>query len=329
MTPAAFQSAFAQDLKDFITHKRAIGYRYATEAAILSRFDGFCSRYHGAEQLLSKELVTHWAERRAGESIGTLRIRLVPVRQFALYLHQLDREAYVIPHRFLPPYRRYFPYIFTAKELAAFFARTDSCRRSARHPGRHLLMPVLFRLLYCCGLRVSEATKLKVKHVDLPTGVLTVYGGKFGKDRRVPMSEEMASRCRAYATRVHAFADSDSYFFSSSSSSPRPLNVKTVYANFRKFLWDARISHGGVGKGPRLHDLRHTFAVHCLSRWVEEGKDLSAYLPLLKTYLGHTHFRETAYYLRLTPEVYPTITAQVEQVFAPVIPAIEAAHEND
>ena len=328
MTPAAFQSAFAQYLEGFIVHKRAIGYRYTTGAAMLRRFDGFCIRYHGTEQLLSKKLVTHWAERRAGESIGTLRIRIVPVRQFALYLRQLGREAYVIPHRILPPYHRYVPYIFTDKELASFFAQSDICRRWARHPIRHLVMPVLFRLLYCCGLRVSEASHLKVNHVDLHNGVLTVYSGKFGKDRRVPMSEEMTNRCRAYSTRVHAFSDGDSYFFGSSSCE-HPLHVKTVYSNFRKFLWDARISHGGTGKGPRVHDLRHTFAVHCLSRWVEEGKDLSAYLPILKTYLGHTHFRETAYYLRLTAYVYPTITAQVEQVFAQMIPAIEAPHEGD
>jgi integrase/recombinase XerD len=328
MKPVALQSALAQLIEGFIAHKRAIGYRYATGTAILKRFDGFCIRYHGNEQMLSKEIVTHWAQRRPGESIGTLGIRIGPVRQFAIYLHKLGREAYVIPCRILPTYHQYIPYIFTNTELAAFFSQTDACRYWARNPIRHMVMPVLFRMLYCCGLRVSEASSLKVNRVDLQNGVLTIYGGKFGKDRRVPMSEELTNRCRDYYDRVHSFLDYDNYFLGSSSCGC-PLNVKTVYSSFRKFLWDARISHGGKGKGPRIHDLRHTFAVHCLRRWVEEGRDLSAYLPILKTYLGHTHFRETAYYLRLTADLYPTITAQVEQVFGQMIPHIGAPHEND
>jgi len=321
--PAAFQSAFAQHIEGFIAHKRAIGYRYVSGAITLKQFNEFCLRYHGNEQILSKEIVTHWAERRPGESIGTLGIRVGLIRQFAIYLLKLGRDAYVIPHHTLPKYQRYVPYIFTNTELAAFFSQVDACRYWAANPVRHLVMPILFRMLYCCGLRVSEATNLKVNHVDLQTGVLTIYAGKFDKDRRVPMSEEMTNRCREYYDRVHSFSDGDNYFLRSSLRGC-PLPVGTVYFNFRKFLWDARISHGGKGKGPRLHDLRHTFAVHCLRRWVEEGKDLSAYLPILKTYLGHTHFRETAYYLRLTADLYPTITAQVEQVFGHMIPHIGA-----
>jgi integrase/recombinase XerD len=319
--PAAFQSAFAQHIEGFIAHKRAIGYRYVSGAIILKQFDEFCRRYHGNEQILSKDIVAHWAERRAGESMGTLRIRVGLIRQFAIYLLKLGHDAYVTPLHTLPKYQRYVPYIFSNTELAAFFSQVDACRYWAANPVRHLVMPILFRMLYCCGLRVSEATNLKVNHVDVRTGVLTIYGGKFGKDRRVPMSEGMTNRCREYYARVHPFSDGDNYFLPSSSRG-RPLPVGTVYFNFRKLLWDARISHGGKGKGPRLHDFRHTFAVHCLRNWVEEGKDLSAYLPVLKTYLGHTHFRETAYYLRLTADLYPTITAQVEQVFGNMIPHI-------
>ena len=323
-----FQSAFAGHLEDFIEHKRAIGYRYITGVGVLRRFDQFCIEEHSSEKVLSKELVTHWAQRRRGESVGTLGIRVCAIRQFARYLHTLGLEAYVIPSWILPRYQQYVPYIFTEKELTAFFSQVDACRYWAQNPVRHLVMPLLFRLLYCCGLRVSEATNLKVSHVDLHTGVLTVYVGKYGRDRQVPMSEELTERCRAYSRQLHSRSDEESFFLRSPSGGG-PLNRKTVYYNFRRFLWDARISHGGPGKGPRIHDFRHTFAVHRLKRWVEEGKDLSAFLPVLTTYLGHTHFRETAYYLRLTADVYPTITALIERAFGQLIPPLGAPHEDD
>ena len=81
---------------------------------------------------------------------------------------------------------------------------------------------------------------------------------------------------------------------------------------FADFCGGLGISHGGRGKGPRIHDFRHSYAVHCLKKWVEQEKDLTAYLPVLKTYLGHDSFAETAYYLRLTADVFPDITLKLE-----------------
>ncbi|NQY73567.1 MAG: hypothetical protein HRT90_02270 [Candidatus Margulisbacteria bacterium] len=99
------------------------------------------------------------------------------------------------------------------------------------------------------------------------------------------------------------------------------LLLEAMYTKkLRRFLWQARISHEGWGKGPRLHDMRHTFSVHCLRRWVLEGKDLAAYLPILKTYLGHDSFSDTPQYLRLTADLYPDITAKMQQKFGDVIP---------
>jgi integrase/recombinase XerD len=159
-----------------------------------------------------------------------------------------------------------------------------------------------------------------VRDVDLDTGILTIMDGKFNKDRLVPLSNELLHRCRAYAKQVHMFSDAEAYFFPAPNG--KAITIGNVYKNFRKFLWKAGISHGGWGKGPRVHDFRHTFAVHCLRRWVMEGRDLTAYLPVLKTYLGHHSFSDTSQYLRLTAELYPNITAKVEHAFGHVIPAM-------
>lgn len=188
-------------------------------------------------------------------------------------------------------------------------------------------MPVLFRLLYGCGLRLSEALKLRVQHVDLKDGILSVMDGKFNKDRLVPMSENCLTRCRTYAQRVHPLSNEQAYFFPSPSGAQ--ITTGNVYKNYRRFLWQAGISHGGWGKGPRLHDMRHTHCVHCLRRWVLQGEDLAAYLPVLKTYMGHYSFQDTAHYLRLTAELYPDITAKTERSFSDIIPVLDGGrHET-
>jgi integrase len=87
-------------------------------------------------------------------------------------------------------------------------------------------------------------------------------------------------------------------------------------------LWRARISHGGRGSGPRVHDFRHTYAVHCLKKWAQQKIDLAAYLPVLKTYMGHDSFEETAYYLRLTADVFPDITIKLETLYQGIIPEL-------
>ena len=101
----------------------------------------------------------------------------------------------------------------------------------------------------------------------------------------------------------------------------RPLTVRYMYGFFREALWGAGISHGGRGKGPRVHDLRFTFACHRLRSWVAEGADVNALMPVLAAYMGHADTRCTEYYLRLTAELYPGMVEQVERECGWVVPS--------
>ncbi len=173
-------------------------------------------------------------------------------------------------------------------------------------------------MLYGCGLRVSEATHLRVCDVNLDNGVLTVLDTKSGKDRLVPMDISLIKRCRAYADRLHRISKPDDFFFQTRDG--EYFARQSVYTAFRQLLWKGGISYAGRAYGPRPHDLRHTQAVHCLKRWVKSGYDLSSALPVLSTYLGHKTFEGTSRYLRLTAELYPDITEAVEVKFGELIP---------
>src|SRR5262249_42357985 len=161
-----------------------------------------------------------------------------------------------LPAGTLPRPARYLPHIYTGTELAALFGRTDRCHYDSQVPLRHLVMPVLFRTIYACGLRVSEARLLRVDDVDLDAGVLRIRDAKGGKDRLGPVSDPLRVRLAAYDARVGGHRARGEWFFPGRPG--QPLTLGNVDKNFRRFLWQARIPHGGRGHGPRVHDLRHT-----------------------------------------------------------------------
>lgn len=322
-----FDGPFEQSIRALIGEKRALGYKYDSSARLLYKFDQFCLTYGRTEPILSKELVLAWSQKYPNEAQATFRTRLTMIRQLGMYMDRIGMSAFVLPLNYAPNGPKYIPYIFSNKELATFFEQTDSCHYCAEVPHRQWIMPLLFRLLYSCGLRISEALNLKVQDVDLHTGVLTILDGKLNKDRLVPVSPALLERCKDYVKKVHLLSNEDTYFFPAPGG--KAVTQGNAYKNFRKFLWQSHISHGGWGKGPRLHDFRHTFAVHCMRDWVFKGKDLMAYLPVLKTYLGHHSFCDTAEYLRLTAELYPNITKKMDENFGHVIPVMGGDDETD
>jgi integrase/recombinase XerD len=209
--------------------------------------------------------------------------------------------------------------VFTRRELDQLFAAFD--RLEAKTPSvMPVLLPVLSRLLYGCGLRVSEALNLTRGDVDFNNCCLTVRHAKFDQDRLVPLSTSLADIMRRYdATAPRVFtADRETRFFTHLDG--RPVTSDNVYRWFRKTLWAAGISHGGRGHGPRVHDLRHTFAVCSLQGLVNQGADVYWASPTLATYLGHASVAATGQYVRLIPEIFPEVTAAASSIASRVIP---------
>lgn len=240
---------------------------------------------------------------------------------------RLGHNAYIYPERAVPVDRyHYVPYIFSEKELAKIFTAADNIPYSSVSPVRHLTLSLLFRVLYGCGLRISEALNLKISDVNLKDGTLSIRQAKLDKDRIVPMAESLIERCKKYLIEAHKAYPQNPYFF------PSPYGGryadKCIYDYFRRFLWSAGISHGGRGHGPRVHDFRHCQAVHCLKKWVKQGEDLTAMLPYLSAYLGHVDLRASQYYLRLTADLYPTIVSAVEANYPNLIPEVNSYERN-
>lgn len=321
MCEIKFAGPFRNHLKNHIELKQAVGYKYVAEARHLKRFDQFTLDKYPNATCLTKEIVLDWCSKQPHEAQANQCARASILRQFAKYLDVIGLNAYIIPKGYYPKEPQYVPYIFSTEELRQFFAQTDQCHYSFECPHRHLIMPVFFRVIYLCGLRVTEARLLTVGDVNLTSGVISIHHSKKDNSRLVPMSNSLVKRCRDYSAKVHAFAASEDYYFPALGG--KPMTNTNVYHNFRRFLWRAGISHGGRGTGPRIYDFRHTYAVHCLKKWTEQGKDLAVYLPMLRTYMGHDSFQDTAYYLRLTADVFPDITFKLQNRYPDLIPELE------
>jgi integrase/recombinase XerD len=241
-----------------------------------------------------------------------------------LYLDSIGYGAYIIPEQKGIHVRSFAPYIFTHKQIHSLIKEMDSTKPWEGSKNMYLALPVIFRLLYGCGLRVSEVCNLQFRDVNLDAGILTIREPKNCSDKYIPLSDSVKEACIAYADHIWLEKDNEYFFMAPGRTRISPM---TIYQRYHRYLLAAGISHGGKRHGPKLHDLRHTFTVHVLQKWITEGADLAAMMSILSTYMGHKGIRSTAQYLRLTAKVYLELMKKVESSCSYVIP--EVFHEGN
>jgi integrase len=317
-----YESAFAAYMADFICYKRAQGLKYDTVPRSLRSFSRFLATDGADHASIGKELIEKWCSFRPNENRTTQTRRIVETTQFLKYLSERGVAVYLPrPTRKSRATGAFVPHIFSREELRRFFEACD--RISARTPSvMPAMLPVLFRLLLGCGLRISEALGLKLADTDLDNGILVIRKSKFNKDRLIPLSDSLLAVLRGYSAAHHKIRkDGKEPFFAHRDG--RVVSQDNIYAWFRKLVWAARISHRGRGNGPRVHDFRHTFSVYSLKAMTDKGMDIYCALPLLSTYLGHASLSATGQYVRLTQDMLPEIIEKINAIAAFVIPGGE------
>jgi len=307
---------------NYLAFKKASGNKAEKETQIIYRFVSLVEEWEPGATTISREAAEKWATISPDEAPTNQQHRKGTVQRFANYLNAHEIPAYIYPKwRYVPT--NFLPHIFTDDELSRFFTSCDNTRTP--NLVRSDVTSLIFRMLYSCGMRLSEAINLKVRDIDLVQGTIRITDAKFDKERVLPVHDALLEYMKRYSRKVLSFAGNDSPFF----PNPRKEHYSTgaVYSIFRERLWAAGISHGGKGNGPRVHDFRHTFAVHCLRRAVLNGEDLSVMLKYLSVYMGHTDISSTSAYLRLTADMYPDIVCKMETNFD-VLPNLDVLNET-
>lgn len=314
-----FSGPFAQMCEMFVRQKRAMGIKYEGSIWNLRAFDNFAKDFNVQGYCITKELAYEWCKKRPNESEAHHAARIYEMQHLAEFLVQQGYESYA-PRYKLRNVSAHTPYIFTVAEMNRIFKCLDCMEPSPCSPFKHLSFPLLYRTLYGCGLRISEALNLTVGDVDTKTAMLHIRHSKNDKERLVPMSDSLTRRCAEYSVKAHCGHEGEYPFFFNRDG--EIYCVSNVEKHFRELLWNVNIPYCGRTLGPRVHDIRHTFACHRLNQWVRESVDLMAMLPVLSKYLGHENVAGTQWYLKLTAEAYPDITEKMNQLSGYVFPEV-------
>jgi len=299
------QDALAQ----YLATCRALGTEHRYPSIALRRFVEFAE--DNAAEFVTINLALRWAVRPVGVKDATRARRLGIVRGFARWLHATDSRTQVPPHGLLPSgQRRPTPYIYSDQEVADLMASAHGLRSATKL--RCWTFATLVGLLAAAGLRPGEALALDIADVDLASGVLSVRESKFGKSRFVPIEASTVTALADYARRrdeVHRWRSTRAFLVTGRGDRLRACAARRTFATMCQATGlRPKTRSRRVGRGPRLGDLRHTFATRRLIEWLRAGRDVERLMPTLATYLGHVGVEETYWYVQAVPELLQLVT---------------------
>ncbi len=305
-------SELRQAIDQYIAQRRSLGFELREPEIVLHRFVAFADR-EGAEYITT-DLVLRWTSEPSKAQPATWASWVAMVRRFARWRSATDPRTEVPPDGLLPQrFRRQPPYIYSDDEIERLVRAATQLPSS--NGMRALTYSTYFGLVAATGMRMSEGIALDRGDVDLAEGILTIRRTKFGKSRIVPVHPSTREVLESYAAqREHTLLTLQTPAFFVSAHGSRITQWSTRY-NFAKVSQQVglRTPASGHGHGPRLHDLRHRFAVRTLIEWYRKGLDVERELPKLSTYLGHVHVNDTYWYLEAVPELLQRATERLMQ----------------
>lgn len=299
----AFNSALAPAIEGLISEKRASGYIYNSNADVLKELDTFCIEHGFDSETVTKGLSDAWAIQRETEGISARNIRVSNLRQVSRYFLSTGVESYM--PKMLQSTETKVAHVFTAPERTEFFDCLNRLNISKGKSPRLLEeCRILFRLYYCCGLRLSEPLWLTWDDIDFGCGRITILHSKGYKDRVVCVTPDISGMIRKYHAYITAECPGETFVFPGAKTG-KPINEVTVRAYFQRTL--AMTSYASISNPPTIKSFRHTFVVDRLNTWMENGENIEDKLPYLCRYLGHNSIHESLYYYHQVSEAFKII----------------------
>jgi integrase len=289
-------SDLAAQVNDYLGLRRALGFKLKSVGEVLPQFVAYLEA--AGASTITVELAIAWASLPQGVQPISLAHRLGAVRGFARYLATIDPATEVPPYGVWPSRTpRPVPYLYSEADVRRLLEATRQLRPTIRAASYEALIG----LLAASGMRVGEAMGLSRDDVDLTEGVVTIKEAKFDRSRLVPLHPSTAAALGAYAARRDRLCPKPrarTFFVSSVGTA---LNLRCLDQTFSELTTTIGLRTGAVR--PRVHDLRHSFAVNTLIEWHRSGADVGAHMAALSTYLGHAHPASTYWYLSAAPEL--------------------------
>lgn len=313
-----YESAFAPYIEGLIRQKKADGFIYDYEAYNLKTFDRFCLDNGYANPLITRDIAMKWALQREREGINYRNQRVSILRQLSLYMNSMGINSYI--PRLTPSEAVTIPHILNQEELQAFFMVVDTyLPEKLKWKRLSMEYQVLFRLYYCCGMRLAEGCNLEKKDVDLESGILIIRQSKGRKNRLVYMKDDLTALCKIYLQKITCLVPDTIWFFP--GRTPEKHIQKTSIDKKFKQLWRMTLYAGKCDKEPTVDALRHTFVVNRMNKWMAEGILLNVMLPYLSRYLGHSGIEDTLYYYHHVKDAF-RVVREKDLISSRVIPEV-------
>lgn len=307
-------------VEDMIAYKESIGRKRETYEVHLHGLADFLEERKNRDGKVSlKDAILPWCVRRDTESPSGFRRRLAAVRELTKYLFAIDVCDEILPLDAFPKTVRYSPYIFSDRELTALFKEENQASADPGDPFSEYVLRLIYKAIYFCGLRPNEGRELLRDDYDALLHTLLIRHNKVGRERRIPIGEDLALLFDEYLMKRDALYPHSKAFFPSLNGDC--YSAKWLDRRFKK-LW--KKAFPGSLTVVRVYDLRHRFATAVLSEWLERGEDLYTALPYLRAYMGHAEFSSTAYYIHLLPERLMKSDAIDWKKFEDLLPEVES-----
>ena len=298
-------------LGQYLALRRSLGFKLRDHERALRNFVVHLQA-QGAE-FITTEMALEWAQQPRNVTQAHRARRLGMVRDFARHLAASDPRTEIPPQGLLPGRtQRTQPYIYSEKQILSLIREAE--KLLPVEGLRPHIYSTLFGLLAVTGMRVGEVVALGRGDVDLSQGVLTLRQTKFNNTRLLPIHPSTQRRLQSYARRRDELVpvqSTDSLFISDHGTRLKHFTVRWIFVKISRQIGLRSVTDS---HGPRLHDLRHTFAVRTLINWYQSGTDPEKQLPLLSAYLGHAKLSDTYWYLSAVPELLGAVNTRLEHV---------------
>jgi integrase/recombinase XerD len=319
--PKRFHSSLAASLQHFLELKRTLGRDYVTEAAILRHWDDFLHSQYPEARKVRAAMFYRWTTELTDLSPTVRRNWQRVLRNFLLF-HARDHAGTFIPDILTFPKSTpaQLPQLVSETEMALIIQSARQLPPSPTNPLRAETIALGLMLLFCCGLRRGELLRLKLGDIDRDQCLIRIAFTKFHKSRLVPLHRTVTDHLECYLQRRHRMKlpmTPDSFLLWSARRSPEVYAGTSLLIVWRRLCFSVNVLDA-QGRPPRLHDLRHSFALNALQRWYAQGADVQTKLHSLANYLGHVSPVSTHYYLRLTPELRRAASERFHQRFSPL-----------
>ena len=299
-----WRSFLGKAMCDYLKLQRALGRDYYSHEHAFHGLDFFLAKHYPRACRLTPAIFTAWASGLVRLSPTTARMRMMWVRKFCCHVARSRPTIFIPDLRTFPkelPHQA--PFLFSAAEVARVLAATTSLNPTLTNPLRPRTFRMALLMLFCCGLRQGEVLKLRLADIDTQEMVLRINESKFNKSRLVPLSPSLARELRRYLKDRRrmkiSIAPTSPLVYSAYLDPTDPMTPMPFWQMWRQVCCRAHVFNHR-GRPPRLHDLRHSFAVAALQRGYRNGQDPQAVLPRLARYMGHANAKFTHYYLKFT-----------------------------